>query len=196
MERLILSRIHKQGRYKAKLMSYFRKQKASIIGLSILIFVCNICIAQDNQGKITIGHNPSQFPVLYSIDNLSILDTSTIRKINLNRKMIKRIQLNNDTVFGFNHMPKFVGTIKISTKKKYNFGIKNISKLSGDWMKEHPLSLYMLNDQLLQDDFIKYNLLSKIIVEDIKGIELCQPELAIKKYGPKAFDGVFIIKTK
>jgi hypothetical protein len=99
-------------------------------------------------------------------------------------------------VYGYNHKPRFVGTIKIITKRKYNSGIKNISRLSGDWLKEHSLSLFMLNDQLLKDDFIKYNLLSKIIVEDIKGIELCQPELAIEKYGSLAFDGVFIIKTK
>jgi hypothetical protein len=172
------------------------KHKTSIIGLIIVLFLFDFCSAQNSDAKITIGHNPSLFPVLYSIDNLSIQDTSAIRKINLNRKIIKRIQLTNDTVFGFDHKPKFVGTIKICTKKKYNFGIKNISKLSGDWMKEHPLSLYMLNDQLLLDDFIKYNLLSSLIVEDIKGFEFCQPELAIKKYGTIAFNGVFIIKTK
>jgi len=172
------------------------KQKFIIIGLSTLLFLSHFCIAQDNQAKITIGHNPSKYPILYTIDNLSISDTSAIRKINLKKKIVKRIQIENDTVFGYNHTPRFVGTIKIITKRKYNSGIKNLSRLSGDWMKKHPLSLYMLDDQLLKDDFIKYNLLSKIIVEDIKGIELCQPELAVEKYGTIAFDGVFIIKTK
>jgi hypothetical protein len=172
------------------------KQKACLIGLTTVLFLTQFCLAQDNEAKLRFGHNPSNFPVLYSIDYLSILDSSAIRKINLTRGMIKKIQIEKDTVFGYNHKIKYVGIIKISTKKKYNSGIKYLTQFSGDWMKEHPLSLFMLDDKLLQDDVMKYNLLSKIIAENIKGIELSQPDLAIKKYGPIAFDGVFIIKTK
>ncbi|MEJ6980013.1 hypothetical protein WG906_06100 [Pedobacter sp. P351] len=139
--------------------------------------------------RIPEGLNPI---IIY--DGITLFNVTSLKE--LDRNTINSVKRSQNTVLDNNKETKFNGVIEITTKDEVNASLKYIKEKTEYWIKEHPLAVFYLNDELLLTDLEKLNKLTSLKIENIKAIRPLNSYQGTQLLGKIGEYGVMQIMTK